>query len=45
MKSTKTFLVEEGLWKEFKKHCIDKGISISQELEDIIKGALYGKGK
>ncbi len=32
--------VDPELWKEVKKHCIDKGIDISDYLENLIKKEL-----
>jgi hypothetical protein len=41
-KSVKGFKIDTELWKEFKKYCVDKGTSISEELEKVIKGVLNG---
>lgn len=37
-----TIVVEEKLWKEFKKKAIDKDKRISEFLEDIIKKEIKG---
>lgn len=36
-KKTTSIKVDPDLWKEVKKYCIDKGIDVSDFLEDMIR--------
>ncbi len=42
-KKTTSIKIEEDLWKEVKIYCIQKGIDVSDYLEDLIKKDLKNK--
>lgn len=43
VRKTTSIKIDSELWKEVKKHCIDKDIDISQHLENLLKKDLSGK--
>lgn len=43
MKKTTSLKIDPELWKEVKKHCIDKEIDISDYIEEVIKKDLKTK--
>jgi hypothetical protein len=45
VKKTTSIKIEENLWKEVKIYCIQKGLDISDYLEDLIKKDLSKNNK
>lgn len=43
VKKKTSLVIDEDLWKEVKKHCIDLGKDVSDWLEEIIKRELKKK--
>ena len=42
-RKTTSLKIEEGVWKDFKIHCIEKGINISDYIENLIKKEVMKK--
>lgn len=42
-RKTTSIKIDSQLWKDVKKHCIDKEIDISDYIEQLIKKDLKGK--
>lgn len=45
MKKAVSIKIDIFLWKKFKKYCIDKDITMSNLLENLIKSELRKNGK
>lgn len=45
MRKTTSLKIDEDLWKEVKKHCIDKNTDISEYIENMIRKDLKTKDK
>ena len=43
VRKTTSLKIDEELWKEVKKHCIDLNKDISDYLEDLIRKDIKGK--
>lgn len=43
-KKITTISIESEIWKDLKKYCIDKDISLSEVIENLIRGLLNNEG-